>query len=169
MKNFGNPEIWKFGNKKPIAPGCVRFDFGVSEYKFPNSQIRRFTDSPKSSRSGMTLVEVILALVILAMCLFGLMTGLTNCLEIFRASQFIHEAETAFNTGEALYPLVVESDPISDLEVPPDEIIKGWTYERSVGESGNEDDLFIMTTIVRKGKGGAGKEQEYTRLIFYRQ
>jgi len=117
----------------------------------------------------MTLVEVVLAVAILGICMFGLMSGLTNCLEIFRASQFIHDAETAFNTGESLYPLVVESDPVSDLEVTSDEVIKGWFYERSAEESGNEDDLYILTTTVKKGSGGTGMQQEYTRLIFYKQ
>ena len=117
----------------------------------------------------MTLIEVILAVVILGICLFGLMTGLTNCLQIFRASQFIHDAETAFNTGESMYPLVVETDPVTDLDVSPDEVIKGWTYERSVEESENEDDLYTMTTTVKMGKGGPGKQQTYTRLIFYKK
>jgi len=117
----------------------------------------------------MTLIEVVLAVVILGVCIFGLTTGLTNCLEIFRASQFIHDAETTLNMGESLYPLVIESDPVTDLEVTSDEVFKGWTYERSVEESENEDDLYVVTTIVKKGRGGPGMQQEYTRLVFYRK
>ena len=123
----------------------------------------------RESRSGMTLVEVILATVILGVCILGLMTGLSACLEVFRASSYIHEAENVFNMGESLHPSIVETDPVSDLEVSPDEVIKGWTYERTVEEDEEEDGLYIVRTIVKKGRGGSGMQQEYTRLIYHIQ
>ena len=130
-----------------------------------NSQLSTFN----SQLSGMTLVEVLLAMMILGICIFGLMTGIGKCVEVFRASAFIQEAETAFNMGESQHPLIIENDPMSDLDVSPDEVFKGWTYERSVEESGEEDDLYIITTTVKKDRGGPGKEQEYKRLVYYKK
>ena len=119
-------------------------------------------------RDGTTLIEVLLAVVILGVCLAGLLTGLSSSAEIFRASAFIHDAESAFNAGESLHPFVIENDPVSDLEVSSDEVVKGWTYERTVTESENEDDLYTVVTTVKKERGGEGMEQIYTRLVYFK-
>ena len=120
-------------------------------------------------RCGMTLVEVMLATMILGICIFGLMTGLINCVRIFRASEFIHDAESALHMGESLHPLIVENDPVSDLDVRSEQVAKNWTYERTVTESENEDDLYTIVTTVKKDRGGEGMEQEYTRLFYYKK
>ena len=126
--------------------------------------------APTPPRSGMTLVEVILATVILGVCVLSLMTGLTSSMEVFRASAFVHEAENAFHAGEALHPMIIETDPVSDLEVSPDsDAAEGWTYERTVEEDDDEDGLYVIRTKVVKGRGGAGMEMEFLRLVYYKK
>ena len=119
-------------------------------------------------RGGLTLVEVILATAILAVCVLGLMHGFTASFEIFRASAFIHEAANVLSRGEAAHPLHVETDPEEDLAVSADSgIMDGWTFERTVEEDADEDGLFVVRTRVYKGRGGPGMEQAYVRLIYH--
>ena len=124
----------------------------------------------KASRSGMTLVEVLLAVVILGICMLGLMQGLSASLEIFNASAYIHEAANVLARGDAEHPMIIESDPLVDLVVDADSSLQeGWTYERTVEEDEDEDGLFVVRTKVVKGQGGPGMEEEYVRLIHYAQ
>lgn len=122
----------------------------------------------KTRRGGMTLVEMILATAILAVCVLGLMHGFTAGFEIFRASAFIHEAANVLSRGEAVHPLYIATDPEEDLVVSSDsDIMDGWVFERSVDEDEDEDGLYVVRTKVYKGRGGPGMEQEYVRLIYY--
>ena len=121
-------------------------------------------------RSGMTLVEVLLAVVILGICMLGLMQGISASLEIFNASAYIHEAANVLARGDAEHPMIVESDPLVDLVVDPDSSLQeGWTYERTVEEDEDEDGLFVVRVKIVKGRGGLGMEEEYVRLIHYAQ
>ena len=96
-------------------------------------------------RSGMTLVEVLLAVVILGICMLGLMQGISASLEIFNASAYIHEAANVLARGDAEHPMIIESDPLVDLVVDPDSSLQeGWTYERTVEEDEDEDGLFVV-------------------------
>ena len=120
------------------------------------------------SRSGMTLIEVILATVILSLCTFSLMGGIAASLEIFQASAFVQEAANVLNRGEAEYPMIIETDPEEDLPVSPDSgLVEGWTFERTVDDYESDDGLYVVRTRVVKGDGGTGMEQEYVRLIYY--
>lgn len=138
--------------------------------RFPAPVAESAQRHARDARAGMTLVEVILATVILGTCLFGLMTGLTANLEVFRASAFVHEAENAFHAGEALHPMTINADPVDDLEVAPDsDALEGWTYERTVEEDDDEDGLYVVRVKVVKGRGGSGSEMEFVRLIYHNQ
>ena len=120
------------------------------------------------SRSGMTLIEVILATVILSLCTFSLMGGIAASLEIFQASAFVQEAANVLNRGEAEYPMIIETDPEEDLPVSPESgLVEGWTFERTVDDYESDDGLYVVRTRVVKGDGGTGMEQEYVRLIYY--
>ena len=121
-------------------------------------------------RSGMTLVEVLLAVVILGICMLGLMQGLSASLEIFNASAYVHQAANVLARGDAEHPMVIEFDPLVDLVVDADSSLEeGWTYERTVEEDEDEDGLFVVRTRIVKGQGGLGMEEEYVRLIHYAQ
>lgn len=123
-----------------------------------------------SGRSGTTLIEVLLATVILGICILGLMQGLSACVEVFNASAFIHEAANVLSRGEAVHPMILESDPEEDYPVDADSsIVDGWTFERTVDEDEDEDGLYVVRTKVVKGPGGPGMEQEFVRLIYFKK
>jgi len=118
----------------------------------------------------MTLIEVILATVILGICMLSLMQGISTCVEVFNASAFIHEAANVLSRGEAEYPRIIQTDPEVDLVVDKDsKLVEGWTFERSVDEDEDEDGLFVVRTKVVKGQGGLGMEQEFVRLVYYKK
>jgi len=120
-----------------------------------------------SRRSGVTLVEVLLAVFILGICLVGIMQGLSACIAVFHASTFVKEASNVLARGDAEHPLIVENDPVEDLAVPADSsLLDGWTYERECLEDEDEDGLFLVRTRVVQGHGGEGNERVFERLVW---
>lgn len=124
-------------------------------------------DGRRARRSGMTLLEVLLAVFILGTCLLGIMQGMTACMETFRASAFVQQAVNVMALGEEAHPEVVENDPVSDLETPPDgSLLEGWTWERHCEEDEDEDGLWLVRVKVVKGRGGPGNEMETCHLRY---
>ncbi len=124
----------------------------------------------RRSDSGMTLVEVLMATLILGICIVGLMGGLGSAVEVFNASAFVHQAANVLARGEAAYPFIVETDPEADLRVNRDDrLFEGWSFEREVDASDgdNEDGLYVVRTRVVKGRGGPGMEMEFVRLFYH--
>jgi len=120
------------------------------------------------SRRGLTLIEVLMATVILGTALVGLMQGLSQCLAAFSLARRVQAMQSVFDLGEIAHPLVVEDDPESDLEVSPDSnISRGYTFERSCEESDDEDGLYVVKTRVTYGRGGPGAQFETVRYVHY--
>jgi len=120
------------------------------------------------SNSGMTLVEVMMATLILGVGIVALMQGIGACSEVFNASAFIHQAANVISRGEAAHPSIVKTDPEEDLVVDVDgNVVDGWTFERWVEEDEDEDGLYVVRTKVVKGRGGTGMEMEVLRLVYF--
>ena len=121
-----------------------------------------------NGRSGMTLVEVLLAVFILGVCLVGIMEGMTACMEVFRAAGVVRQGANLIARGDSEHPFFVKNDPVDDLEVPADgSLLDGWTYERTVEDDEDEDGLYVVTVAARKGRGGPGSELVVTRLLHW--
>lgn len=121
-----------------------------------------------NGRSGMTLVEVLLAVFVLGVCLVGIMEGMTACMEVFRAAGVVRQASNVIARGDAEHPFFVKNDPVDDLEVSPDgSLLEGWTYERTVEEDEDEDGIYVVTVVARKGRGGPGSELAVKRLLHW--
>lgn len=125
-----------------------------------------------SDESGMTLIEVVLAVLILGICLFGLLHSLTLSIETFKGSNFPQEAATVIALADAKYPFVIKEDPVEDLYVSPDSsLLEGWTYERICDEDAeeeeDEDGIYLVRMLVKRGAGGLGQETEFYKLIYY--
>ncbi len=119
-------------------------------------------------KAGMTLVEVMLAVFILAVCLIGLLQGMAVSAQYFHASHFVQQAMNVLAKGDAAHPMAINEDPVSDLEVTPDgELLAGWTYERVCEEDEDEDGLYTVRTKVVQGHGGPGNEMEFLSLLYF--
>jgi len=97
----------------------------------------------KRSRKGFTLIEVLLATMILASGLVALLTCLSTCIEMISASKKVHEVQYVFDLAELEYPI---KDDIKDVEeeVPVDidsDLVEGYTFERTVDEKIDNPDI----------------------------
>ena len=144
-------------------------------------------------RDGFTLIEILLATVILSLGLVGLMGGLGNCARMMSLSKEFQDAQYVFSLGERCYPTppveeitepedderlnidpVTAEEMMNDLEMDVSRETlanyEGFTFERSVDEkeleTGEEDDnLYLLRTRVSWGSGKEGYYEELVRII----
>lgn len=121
------------------------------------------------NRAGFTLIEVLIATLILAFGLMMLMTGLGNCAAMMTLSKEYQDAQYVFSLGELKYPIKESTDVVKDLTVDPDpDLVEGYEFERTVDEKDlgtNEidDGLYTVHTRVSWGKG----ENQCEELVRY--
>jgi prepilin-type N-terminal cleavage/methylation domain-containing protein len=142
---------------------------------------------------GFTLIEILLATVILASGLLALMMGLGNSAQMMMLAKEFQDTQFVFSLGERCYP-IPPNDEISDPEkderlnidsVSADDMINDleidlsrearqtfslYTFERAVDEkelaTGEVDDgLYILRTRITRGKGRNSDTEELVRLI----
>ena len=119
-----------------------------------------------ANRRGFTLIEVMVATIILSLGLAVLLTSFANCQRVMKASQDYETAQYVLTLGETVYPIpspdLVTGDPIDDeqlniqettaeelldtLELPSSELSKDrrdelsmYTFERTVDDVDNEE------------------------------
>ena len=114
---------------------------------------------------GFTLIEVLIATMILSVCLLGLMTGLGNCAKMVVLAKEYQQAQYVFSLGELKYPIEETDDVEKDVPVSPDSsLVDGFEFERTVDEkklATNEvdDELYTVRTIVSWGKAENQREE----------
>ena len=120
-------------------------------------------------REGFTLIEILLATLILAFGLTVLMTSLGNCAAMMTLSKEYQDAQYVFSLGELKYPVEESTDVEEDLVVDPDpDLVEGYVFERTVDEKEldtNEvdDNLYVVRTRVSWGSG----DDQYEELVRY--
>lgn len=112
------------------------------------------------AKSGFTLLEVILAVILLGGSLTVLYRSIIINARMVALSKERQEVAYVFSLGELEHPLRGIEDIEEDGPVDPDTSLKeGFTYERTVDEKedpeeGVEDDgLYVLRTIVSWGDG----------------
>ena len=117
-------------------------------------------------RQGFTLIEVMVAMIILALGIVVLVTSFANCQRVMKESQDYETAQYVLALGETVYPIpspdLVTGDPIEDeqlnieetkaeelldaldltsVELPKDrrDELAEYTFERSVDEVDDEE------------------------------
>lgn len=125
-------------------------------------------------KGGMTLLEVLFATVILGICVFSLFQCLTMNLEAFRKTDFPQGVANVIALADAKYPFVIKTDPVEDLLVDPDtSLLDGWTFERFCDEDAeeeeDEDGIYLVHIKVTQGSGGAGREAEFFKYIYFEE
>lgn len=124
----------------------------------------------QAPRRGLTLIEVLLATLILGLGITTLMAGMMSCLGVMKASREYADAEWVLGLGELKHPirptenvkedLTVESDAL-DKDLPEALRDRGYEYTRSVDDEADDDKdkLFVVRTQVSWGDGRGDKRQ----------
>ena len=123
------------------------------------------------NRAGFTLIEVLIATMILAFGLTTLMISLGNCAAMMTLSKQYQDAQYVFSLGELKYPIQESTDVEKDLPVDPDtDLVEGYTFERTVDKKTpaeeEKDKLFVVRTRVRWG-GNDSSDQASEELVRY--
>ncbi len=128
-------------------------------------------------KSGLTLIEVLLASALLSVAMMSMLTALTRCLHVFQTSASYHDALWALTMAEVENPLIktlkAEDVEPDDYEVSPEEY-NGIMYERSVEDPFEDDEDSEVRLIVIKTKlswmgRNREKTEEITRYLLYRE
>jgi len=115
-------------------------------------------------KTGMTLIEVLVASVILGAGLMVLLTGASRCLAVVHKAKNYQVAQWTLNMGELDYP-VIDTNDVMDLAVPPYEYDNGFTFERVVEDDDDDDGLYVIRTIVTWPERGRVAKEEVVRYV----
>jgi prepilin-type N-terminal cleavage/methylation domain-containing protein len=115
-------------------------------------------------KRGFTLIEVVLALAILSVGLFGLLMAASRCLAVIGISRDYEVARRTLDRGELDHPMISHIK-VSDIEVYGERYEEGFRYSRSVEEMPGEDDLFVVRSVV-KAPGSKSRRLEVVRYFF---
>ena len=143
-------------------------------------------------RQGFTLIEVMVAMIILALGIVVLVTSFANCQRVMKESQDYETAQYVLALGETVYPIpspdLVTEDPLDDeqlnikettaeelleyLDIPISDLPKdrrdelsAYTFERTVDEI-DDDELKragYLYTLRTKVRWGSRRLREEER------
>jgi prepilin-type N-terminal cleavage/methylation domain-containing protein len=120
----------------------------------------------RSARDGFTLVEVMLAAVILGVGLAVLMTAASRCLLVMKAARNYQEAQWVLGLGEADHPMA-ETNDLEDLNVAPTDYPNGCAFSREVEKDDeDEDGLHVVRTRVTWTQRGHEMKEEIVSYVF---
>ena len=122
-------------------------------------------------RAGMTLVEVMLAVVILGISLGALVEGASRALAVVRQARNYEQARRMLGRVEAENPLRLLDEITAGRESGGfDGGPAGWSWERILEDFGEEDEqqegLFRMTTRVFWSQGDRRGMEETVQMLY---
>ncbi|MEI8138762.1 MAG: prepilin-type N-terminal cleavage/methylation domain-containing protein [bacterium] len=129
---------------------------------------------PRSPKAGMTLVEILMALAILAISAGVLMTATSRCLAVVSTAKNYYEARRILEIGELDYPLLVVQKKnekelkalnlnVGPIEYPP----LNFTYQRTSERDAEKEDLVVVKSRVTWSAKGRQAFEEVTSYLYY--
>lgn len=138
----------------------------------------------KPRNDGMTLVEVLIAIMILGVGLTAIMVSLSQCVTLMRVSKEYLDAQWVLGLGELRHPIretddvkekvPVAEDSLDDLISDDNMKKRRYMFEREVDEKEDDPDveddgLYVVRSRVSWGgvryKGEKGNVEEVVRLV----
>jgi prepilin-type N-terminal cleavage/methylation domain-containing protein len=132
----------------------------------------------KTTRAGFTLVEILIATMILSIGIMVLLTGVGNCAKMMLLSKQFQEVQYIFTLVDLKYPIeatdkVEEDLPVASVSATElvetaspqmREVLERYTFERKVDEKELEtnqvdDGLYIVRSIVTWGPDDDDREE----------
>ena len=132
---------------------------------------RRFQAS-----TGLTLVEVLIALAILSVSAAVLMTATSRCLSVVKVAKNYYEARRILELGDLEHPLLVvkkeantgeNKDRVMNLTVGPIEYPNGFVFSRTGERSPDQEDMLVVRTRVAWALHGKSAFEEVTTYLYY--
>ena len=146
-------------------------------------------------RRGFTLLEVLLAAVILGFGLTTILVSMSQSQKMMISSTYLETAQEVMDLGDMAYPLSDVQDPDKDLDVPEtkatelwekiagdvrltraqEEKFHGYTWEReALTRKANDEELkrlgnlYTVLVTVRWGDRRRGEGEEESYVTFWR-
>ena len=147
-------------------------------------------------RRGFTLLEVLLAAVILGFGLTTILVSMSQSQKMMISSTYLETAQEVMDLGDMAYPLSDVQDPDKDIDVPEtkatelwekiagdvrltraqEEKFHGYTWEReALNRKDSEEDLkrlgnlYTVRITVRWGDRRRGNGEEESYVTFWRK
>ena len=149
-------------------------------------------------RRGFTLLEVLLATIILGTGLAAILVSMSQSQRMMLSSSYLQTAQEVMDLGDMAYPLADVKDPDQDLDVPETKASELWdivagshgpkltreqedkyheyTWERvALNRNDSEEEiarlgnLYTVRVIVRWGNGRSSKREEESYVTFWRK
>lgn len=147
-------------------------------------------------RRGFTLLEVLLAAVILGFGLTTILVSMSQSQKMMISSTYLETAQEVMDLGDMAYPLSDVQDPDKDLDVPEtkatelwekiagdvrltraqEEKFHGYTWEReALNRKANDEELkrlgnlYTVLVTVRWGDRRRGEGEEESYVTFWRK
>ena len=147
-------------------------------------------------RRGFTLLEVLLAAVILGSGLTTILVSMSQSQKMMISSTYLETAQEVMDLGDMAYPLSDVQDPDKDLDVPEtkatelwekiagdvrltraqEEKFHGYTWEReALNRKANDEELkrlgnlYTVLVTVRWGDRRRGEGEEESYVTFWRK
>jgi prepilin-type N-terminal cleavage/methylation domain-containing protein len=149
--------------------------------KSTKERMARAAPATYLDRSGFTLVEVLLAALILGVGLTVLLSSLSTCMRTMSLAKQYEQVEWALGLGELTYPDPVKPSTdatgvVKDYAVDGDSsLVDGFTFERHADEKTDDelkkDRLFVVHTTVtwgEKDENGNQPQEELVRYVWQR-
>lgn len=120
----------------------------------------------KNSQSGFTLIEVMMATIILGLGFVALLNSLTSCIRMVDASKSRQKIQYVFTLGELKYPIQeIKTTVEEDLTVTDDhDLERGFVFSRTVDEKEDpetnvvDDRLYVVRTVITWNDGNSREE-----------
>lgn len=120
------------------------------------------------SRAGLTLIEVLLALVILGTGLVALVTAAGRCISVARQAKNFETARELLAVVDVEKPMLLEERPEDIANNGTFESHPGFRWVREIQKEGYEEDgLWRVTTQILWTEDKSARREEVVQLIYW--
>ena len=122
----------------------------------------------RNSRKGLTLIEVLMAVIILSISMTALLVASSRCIAVMTAVRDYQTARWILQMKQLEHPILYETiEEIEDIEVDLEVEDNGFSFERIVEDDEDEDNLYLVRSIVSWNNKGYLAKEEYIEYIWF--